>query len=396
MKFRASTTGSITKIRFYKASLDGSVHTVSLWSASGTLLASGSSSSETASGWQEVALSSPVAISANTTYVASYHANPGYYAATTSYFTAAVTNGPLTALADGTDGPNGLYMYGAIGFPTQSYSKSNYWVDVVFVASGGVPDTTPPTVTATSPASGATGVLVDAAVTATFSEPLAAATVTGTTVQLRDAAAQLVLASATWNAGTASIILQPASALSPSTSYTATIKGGTGGVKDVAGNPLAADVSWTFTTGTGAGTSAGWYAGDMHVHRSCGGAPESISSMHDKMATNDLAVISLLADMGNGEVQDATQDLPRVTGADDPVSTTGRIVHWDAEWHWDADLHPVPAPGARRPRRRPRPELGAAGLGGVHVPDLPVGASAKRDRRLRAHAVPRRLASRRA
>ena len=221
-------------------------------------------------------------------------------------------------------------------------SKSNYWVDVVFVASGSVPDTTPPTVTATSPASGATGVLVDAAVTATFSEPLAAATVTGTTVQLRDAAAQLVLASATWNAGTASIILQPASALSPSTSYTATIKGGTGGVKDVAGNPLAADVSWTFTTGTGAGTSAGWYAGDMHVHRSCGGAPESISSMHDKMATNDLAVISLLADMGNGEVQDATQDLPRVTGADDPASTTGRIVHWDAEWHWDATYTQYP------------------------------------------------------
>ncbi len=272
----------------------------------------------------------------------SYHANPGYYAATTAYFTAAVTNGPLTALADGTDGPNGLYKYGAIGFPTQSFNKSNYWVDVVFVASGSVPDTTPPTVTATSPASGATGVLVDAAVTATFSEPLAAATVTGTTVQLRDAAAQLVLASATWNAGTVSIVLQPASALSPSTSYTATIKGGTGGVKDVAGNPLAADVSWTFTTGTGAGTSAGWYAGDMHVHRSCGGAPESISSMHDKMATNDLAVISLLADMGNGEVQDATQDLPRVTGADDPASTTGRIVHWDAEWHWDATYTQYP------------------------------------------------------
>ena len=51
---------------------------------------------------------------------------------TTGYFTAAVTNGPLTALADGTDGPNGLYRYGATGFPTLSCNSSNYWVDVVF------------------------------------------------------------------------------------------------------------------------------------------------------------------------------------------------------------------------------------------------------------------------
>ena len=81
---------------------------------------------------------------------------------------------------------------------------------------------------------------------------------------------------------------------------------------------------------------AGWYAGDMHVHRSCGGSPEAVSSLYNKMSTHDLAVISLLADMGNGEVQNPVTDLPRVTGQDDPISTSGRIVHWDAEWHWDA------------------------------------------------------------
>ncbi len=80
---------------------------------------------------------------------------------------------------------------------------------------------------------------------------------------------------------------------------------------------------------------AGWYAGDPHVHRSCGGSPEAISSMQQRMSTNDLAAISLLADMGNAEVQDAVQDLPRVNGQNDPVSTSTRIVHWDAEWHWD-------------------------------------------------------------
>ena len=79
----------------------------------------------------------------------------------------------------------------------------------------------------------------------------------------------------------------------------------------------------------------GWFAGDMHVHRSCGGSPETVSSLYNKMNNNKLAVISLLADMGNGEVQNPTTDLPLVNGQD-AISKSGRIVHWDAEWHWDA------------------------------------------------------------
>ncbi len=81
---------------------------------------------------------------------------------------------------------------------------------------------------------------------------------------------------------------------------------------------------------------AGWYAGDMHVHRSCGGNPVSVSTIYSAMVNQNLAVVSLLADMGNGEVLDPATDLPKVTGLDDPISTAGRIVHWDAEWHWDA------------------------------------------------------------
>ncbi len=80
---------------------------------------------------------------------------------------------------------------------------------------------------------------------------------------------------------------------------------------------------------------AGWYAGDMHVHRSCGGPSEAVSNIYKKMVPQELAVVSLLTDMGNGEVQNPATDLPRVTGKDDPVSRPGRILHWDAEWHWD-------------------------------------------------------------
>jgi hypothetical protein len=54
------------------------------------------------------------------------------------------------------------------------------------------------------------------------------------------------------------------------------------------------------------------------------------------MNTNNLAAISLLADSGNAEVQNATTDLPLVNGQDASISTPGRIVHWDTEWHWDA------------------------------------------------------------
>ncbi len=84
-------------------------------------------------------------VDANTTYVASYYAPVGRYAVNNNYFAAAATtNGPLTALRNGTDGGNGVYKYGATGFPNSTYQSSNYWVDVVFDTTAN--DTTAPTV----------------------------------------------------------------------------------------------------------------------------------------------------------------------------------------------------------------------------------------------------------
>lgn len=82
---------------------------------------------------------------------------------------------------------------------------------------------------------------------------------------------------------------------------------------------------------------SGWYAGDIHVHRNCGEITSIISEteLTAMMAVNDLAVISVLADMGNGEVKDSRIDLPKVNGSDAVYSEPGRIVHWDAEWHFD-------------------------------------------------------------
>jgi hypothetical protein len=133
IKFRVTTPGFITGIRFYKSSTNVGMHLGHLWSRDGQLLAQAMFTNESASGWQRVSFSSPVPISANTTYVASYHTDVGFYSVNQDYFaTTGHQFGPLRALGNGEDGPNGVYRYGASGFPSDSYRSSNYWVTPVF------------------------------------------------------------------------------------------------------------------------------------------------------------------------------------------------------------------------------------------------------------------------
>ena len=135
VRFRADVDGSITGLRFYKRTVNTGTHTGHLWSRTGTLLATATfdSATETAEGWQQVSFPTAVPITANTTYVASYHTTSGGFAGTPGYFsTLGRHNPPLHALANGVDGPNGVFRYGASGFPTESIGAANYWVDVVF------------------------------------------------------------------------------------------------------------------------------------------------------------------------------------------------------------------------------------------------------------------------
>jgi hypothetical protein len=132
VKFSSSTAGKIRGIRFYKAATNKGTHKVGLWTATGGLLAEATVTSETASGWQEVAFPTPVSIAANTTYVAAYLAPNGHYSANGQGFASAVVSSPLTAPASGTTG-NGLYAYSStLVFPTSTYNATNYWVDVLF------------------------------------------------------------------------------------------------------------------------------------------------------------------------------------------------------------------------------------------------------------------------
>ncbi len=130
-KFTADVAGQITGIRFYKSPSDTGIHRGRIWTSNGGPLAIVTFTNETASGWQQQLLSSPLSISAGTTYVVSVNAN--YYGETLNGLAKSVVNGDLASVADGRNG-----LLGPAGvFPIKTLQSTNYFRDVVFVPSGG-------------------------------------------------------------------------------------------------------------------------------------------------------------------------------------------------------------------------------------------------------------------
>ena len=241
VKVHVSTAGNITGIRFYKAAANAGPHTGSLWAANGALLATGTFTGESASGWQTLTFASPVPVRPGT-YTASYYAPHGHYSADGGFFTTGgAGSGLITALADGASGGNGVYAYGpGSQFPSDSYNASNYWVDALFDTTG-VP-TGLPTVTGTTPGAAATGVADTVAPTATFS---AALDPTSLTYTLTDAAGITVPAVASYDAATGTATLTPTTQLPSSTVFTASIT-----ATDAWGHAMTQPTTWSFTTGT--------------------------------------------------------------------------------------------------------------------------------------------------
>jgi hypothetical protein len=240
VRFRAAQNGYITGIRYYKPSVTTGTHVGTLWTGTGTKLATINFTGESASGWQQATFTNPVPVTAGTTYVASYF-TPSRYAVTSGYFgSAGTTRGPLTALQDGIDGGNGLYRYGSTAgsFPNNSYNSENYWVDVVFQESA--QDTLAPAVVDRSPVTDATGVATGTKVSATFSEGVQPGSAS---FELRDASNALVPATIAYDQANARVTLTPTSTLTSSTTYTASLNGAT----DSSGNRMSA-VSWGFQT----------------------------------------------------------------------------------------------------------------------------------------------------
>jgi hypothetical protein len=100
-----------------------------------------------------------------------------------------------------------------------------------------------PTVTARTPAAGATGVARNTTVTATFSEVVTG--VSGTSFTVRNPAGTVAAGTVTFNATTRVATFTPSSLRNANTVYTVTL---TSAITDTAGNPLPA-TTWTFTTG---------------------------------------------------------------------------------------------------------------------------------------------------
>ena len=250
--FTVAEAGQVTAIRFYKGATNTGTHTGSLWSSTGTRLATVTFTGETASGWQKAQLATPVAVQPGATYVVSYYAPNGGYARQASYFTAAVTSGRIT----GAGGQNGLFLYASGGgFPTQSWQSSSYFVDaeVTFPdAAASTPSPTPTPTPTPTPSPTPTP-------TPTPTPALAATTPSGTSVDPTSAKVTATLTNATtasitvaqgttavpgvtsFNASTGVATFTPSTALGWAKPYTATV---------LANGAAVPNGTWSFTTMT--------------------------------------------------------------------------------------------------------------------------------------------------
>jgi hypothetical protein len=145
--FKTSVNGNISKVSFWKTAADTSTtHTVGLWQTvvvdiqtNSTLLASVTTSGEaTGTGrWVDVTLTSPIAVTANTPYVAGVFFPTAHYPETDGYFATDHTSsdGLITAPSQidpaASASKNGRFSYGAsLTYPINSFGSANYWVDV--------------------------------------------------------------------------------------------------------------------------------------------------------------------------------------------------------------------------------------------------------------------------
>lgn len=103
----------------------------------------------------------------------------------------------------------------------------------------------PPTVVSVAPPNGANGICPNSVVVAAFSEAMNPTTLNATTFTLTGPGATSVMGQVLYDAADRAATFTPTSNLALSTTYNATI---TTGAQDLAGNPLATDSIWSFTT----------------------------------------------------------------------------------------------------------------------------------------------------
>ena len=249
MKFRSDEDGFITALRFYKQPNNTGTHVGPPLvghrpAARGRHLhgrdrvgLAGGEPSRTPCRSRRTRRTSRPTTSSNGNYAFS----PGFFEQQ------GVDRAPMHAPRDGRRAATASTTTARARSPTETFNATNYWVDASFDRTI-PPDTRGPVVTESRPPPSATDVAAGTRVTATFDEQLAPASVTSATFTLRDEDGDLVAADVSYDAQTRTAKLKPQSPLANSETYPRALKGGAGGVTDAAGNPLAADKTWSFTT----------------------------------------------------------------------------------------------------------------------------------------------------
>ena len=237
IKFQSSVAGTITGLRFYKNPWNTGTHIGSFWTAGGTNLASATFTGESAYGWQTVSIS-PVVISANTTYVASFHSTGGNYSNDQNYFANQRNSGSLKAPPAG---GGGVYAYGSGSlFPSTNDGPTNFWADVVFVPSSG---NLPPVANNDSGFNTPPGSPLDIAASALLANDTDpngfALSVTG--------ASALTGGTVVWNATTQKVTFTPATNFTGTATFNYSISNGNGGTASATVSVSVAVVAPTTT-----------------------------------------------------------------------------------------------------------------------------------------------------
>ena len=171
----------------------------------------------------------------NTTFLLNQGANPVLgtvsYSGTTALFSPAVNLLPNTVYT-------ATITTGAKDATGNALANNYVWS----FTTGAALDLVPPVVIATDPVNGANGVVIDKKLSATFSKLMNPTTINNTTFLLQQGI-NPILGTVSYSGMTA--VFSPTTNLTPNTTYTATI---TTGAQDQAGNALASNYVWTFTT----------------------------------------------------------------------------------------------------------------------------------------------------
>ncbi|GAA4958563.1 PQQ-dependent sugar dehydrogenase [Actinoplanes utahensis] len=167
-------------------------------------------------------------------------------AANTAYWLMYNTNGDNNLSYDaGADNQGAWSASTPFGTWPATFGAASRWNAKFSIYATTGADTTAPTVTATTPPGGATGVAPATPVTVRFSEGMAAGTITSANLELRGPGGALVGRAVTYDAAEQTATITPAAALAAGTPYTVTVRAG---VTDASGNALAANHQFSFTT----------------------------------------------------------------------------------------------------------------------------------------------------